>query len=32
MERSTMNALHGNNLTDLETSKRNLSPDAGKPG
>ena len=32
MERSTMNALHGNNLTDLETSKRNLSADAGKPG
>lgn len=32
MERGTMNTLHGNNLTGLETSKRNLSPGAGKPG
>ena len=31
MERNTMNTLHGNNPTGLETSKRNISPEAGKP-
>ena len=30
MERSTMNTLHGNNPADLETSKRNISLDAGQ--
>lgn len=32
MERNAINALHGNNPTGLETSKKNISPDAGKPG